>query len=514
MVPVKKPGRPLSACPHLHNQLCGCSSVTAAIPRKQKCHCGTGPSAGPPPAVQPRPVVSAIPDIPSPTKVTFRVQKPSSSSRPSSRKQSYDLGSLERMDSRNVNIVPFQNLASQTAFGQAVRNGQFPSIEYAQYSNDLQDPRPNAKIPDPSFPSQYPDLHGQPQHANGTYTAPASAIATADNLYLQLETVGASPVVNTAPSGGGSCCRAKPDIRSVPTTFASQIHTGQGSVNGDSLTDVPVLSGVSSTSSGATPETPKSNGHLETKQHLFPTEYSISQEAYKAYLPETTTYAYPASYGSYQHPLQPWEWRNMSNMYAQPFTQSQISDSLTTFTSDALLIPDTIHTCTCGHECQCIGCAAHPYNTATQNYVRSACNIGPEPSISTIPEYLNGHKNDNAFPSTTDPPVAETPSDSSSAEEQILSATDYFFVNYPYSGDGCGGDTNGCPCGDNCQCIGCAIHRFGESTMALPSDSWANSGGDAFTSGNGTDFTNGTLIKDEDSDDAKAGRPVKSCCGG
>jgi hypothetical protein len=87
------------------------------------------------------PVTSAIPDIPSPTK---------------------DLDSLERMDPSNANIIPFQNLASQTSLGQAVRNGQFASMTYVQYANDLHDPRPSAGIQDPFLQPHYPDLHGQP----------------------------------------------------------------------------------------------------------------------------------------------------------------------------------------------------------------------------------------------------------------------------------------------------------------------------------------------------------------
>jgi hypothetical protein len=222
----------------------------------------------------------------------------------------------------------------------------------------------------------------------------------------------------------------------------------------------------------------------------------------------------------------------MSNMYAQPMQQAQMTDGFTPFTSDTLLDPETLHTCACGHKCQCIGCAAHPYNTATTNYIRSAYNWAPGPSTPATTEYKNGNNDCNASPPTTDPsgpytsgngrhhsngvehspPVAETPSDSSVAEEQTLLASDYFFVNYPFSTDGCGGDTNSCPCGDDCQCIGCAIHRFGESTMALPSDSWTN--GDTFMSGDGTHPASGTLKKDENSDNENADRPAKSCCGG
>jgi hypothetical protein len=58
-------------------------------------------------------------------------------------------------------------------------------------------------------------------------------------------------------------------------------------------------------------------------------------------------------------------------------------------------------------------------------------------------------------------PTAHTPSSSTSGtgEEQSLSASDFFFVNYPFASDGCGGDTQSCPCGDDCQCLGCTIHN-------------------------------------------------------
>jgi hypothetical protein len=154
-----------------------------------------------------------------------------------------------------------------------------------------------------------------------------------------------------------------------------------------------------------------------------------------------------------------------------------------------------------------------------------------EPSTSGTSDFTNGHTNGTAHPSAADPiaahananglrhsngeelsgPHADTPSDSSSAEEQSLPASDYFFVSYPFSSDGCGGDTNNCPCGDECECIGCTIHRFDESSMALPSESWANE--HAFTNGEATELLNGTSVKDERLIDGLADEPKGSCCG-
>lgn len=435
------------------------------------------------------------------------------------------------MDPSNINIVPYQDLASQTALGQGVRNGQSVSITYVQYTNDLQDPQSSDGIQDPLFQSHYPERHDQPYHTNGTYTASGGEATTANGSYRHLETVGVSAVTTIAPSIGTSCCRTKPEIRNDIMTFGGQVQNWSGPGSGDSSTEAQAFSGFPSTNSVGTSETSGSNGHSETKQHSFPIEYSVNQDPFKAYLPQTTAYTYPASYGSYQHPLQPWEWRNMSNMYAQPILQSQILDGVPTFNPDTFPVPDTFHTCGCGDTCQCIGCVAHPYNDATQEYVRSAYNIVPEPATSATTRRMNGHNNGNTFPSTADPsrthtkgnarrnsngeehspPPAETPSDTSAAEEQALPSSDFFFVSYSFSSDGCGGDTNSCPCGDECECIGCAIHRFGDSSVALPSETWA--GEQPVMNGDESDATNGTLIKDESEGDGNIGKPAKSRCG-
>ncbi|KAH8747111.1 hypothetical protein F5882DRAFT_422542 [Hyaloscypha sp. PMI_1271] len=116
---------------------------------------------------------------------------------------------------------------------------------------------------------------------------------------------------------------------------------------------------------------------------------------------------------------------------------------------------DTVHTCGCGDTCQCIGCAAHPYNDATQKYVRSAYeSMNQPPTDGNITSQLT----------LTDPIsalTAHTPSSTTSGndEEQTLSASDFFFVNYTFASDGCGGNIQSCPCEDECECLGCTSHR-------------------------------------------------------
>jgi hypothetical protein len=528
MVPVKKPGRPLSACPHLHNQLCGCSSVTAAIPRKQKCHCGTGASTGPPLAVQPRPVLSAIPDIPSPTKVTFRVQKPPLSSRPGSRKQSYDLSSLERMDASSVNIAQYQTSATQPVVGQAL-NGNSNIATNGSYVNGLHRPRLNGGIQDPTIQSQYLDLSFPHSPTNGEYLsgylASGSAIFASDGSHLQPETQVEATLEDVIASSNASCCATKAETSNHTVIFEPEQFERPGSKGKSELP------GASLILSKVTPEAPVSNGRSETQHYLFSGNFPNTQDFYPSFAPQTTIYEYPASYGSYQQPLQPLQWHRdfRSNTYAQSTLQSEMMNDLTGFNGDTIPpTPKTQHLCSCGSTCQCIGCAAHPYNATTRNYVLSAYAMSHETSAPTSGEFSNGHTNGTPLPSTSDPhangnghtrnagdevspPHGDTPSDSSTVDEQTLPASDYIFVNYPFSSEGCGGDTSNCPCGDECECIGCTIHRFDESSMALPSESWANE--HIFTNGDDSGLLNGTSVKNEHLIDTFFDEPKRSCCG-
>jgi len=151
-----------------------------------------------------------------------------------------------------------------------------------------------------------------------------------------------------------------------------------------------------------------------------------------------------------------------------------------------------------------------------------------EQSVPANDEARSGQTSGTLLPSTSDPhangnghihntgddilpPNGDTPSDSSTAEEQTLPASDYIFVNYPFPSEGCGGDSNSCPCGDECECVGCMVHRFDESSMAIPSESWPND--QMFQNGDDSEFSNDISVKDEHVTDGVADAPRRSCCG-
>jgi hypothetical protein len=184
---------------------------------------------------------------------------------------------------------------------------------------------------------------------------------------------------------------------------------------------------------------------------------------YPQYLPHATIFTYPATYGSFENPLQPSTW--LENVRANNYATHPLPGSAPTvpFAPTLLGTLETVHTCGCGDGCQCIGCAAHPYNDATKQYVRNAMSeqeLRPE-------VYINGTTPINGSGVGIQPqgidassPTAQTPSSTTSVNgegEQVLDGAEYLFVNYNF--DGCGGETSSCPCGDDCECIGCTIHK-------------------------------------------------------
>lgn len=260
------------------------------------------------------------------------------------------------------------------------------------------------------------------------------------------------------PEASGSCCSSKTNGTTTPTPATTE--TANGHINGNTM---PLYQ----------PPMGMANG-------MYP------------FFATPNIFTYPPQYGSYMQPLQPKQWRQaMSNMNMAPQVQQAYmfgGQSAVPYQQAGAADPATwtSHQCSCGDSCQCIGCAAHPYNDATQSYVRSAWNAmmqdaqpvqnghahtnGTHSPPNGTHDVTNGHlPQTNGIGATASagktegaisPTAPQTPSDATSglAEEQALSANDFFFVSYPFT-DGCEGEMSSCQCGDDCQCIGCAIHN-------------------------------------------------------
>jgi len=536
MVPVRKPGRPLSICPHPPARPCGCAGVTAAIPRRQTCHCSPSrPSKGMETAIS----ADVAPGSPKSLSGPGRIQKPPKPPRPPTRKQSIDVTSLERIDANHVNILPpFDARAQDQAGSNGVASTALPPAsvggEFAALPIPLMPPHPGAMghMMYPVFPRPpmvSPSLNNEDQHdptngLNGSVNQHDALPASTHGAQAPPATQDAGPMLqhrrNSSKSNGtigpklGSCCQGP----STPTATKSPHGLGQGQApriqqNGNT----PPLNGVAM---------PPHN-----------------QPPFPSYFPQPTVFTYPPHYGSYLYPLLPDIWRQaMAFMTAG---SGGMSPNLVGHAPSNLnFVPDSnpqtptmgvSHMCTCGDGCQCIGCAAHPYNDATQDYVRSAWTTmmqegwstgvngmaPPVPTMGPIGEIsrpttanaltegmscpmpdtnqptgsprLNGsgagsccandnRNNPSAQPtgksSPKSPAAAQSPSDSgslSSEDQQTLSANDFFFVTYPFS-EACMGETASCPCGDDCQCLGCVVHG-NAGNMTTSSGPWGTGNG-------------------------------------
>ncbi|KAF3358692.1 AMP deaminase [Verticillium dahliae VDG1] len=498
MVPVRKPGRPLSTSPPPPSRGCGCGSVTAAIPRKQKCNCGPSTPADSDIIKVESPASEAVPTSPARSSTvssaSYRVQK--QSSKPSSRKQSFGPATLDRIDSSQFNIIPAFDAAQTIP----------PHLNGGMDAMGMPTPRPSMEYG--QMPMMGPDGILQSHMVFPMYQTPMPPIMLPPDVQKQPggPTMAAPkpPTANPATDspkngGGGSCCsggaksakttppastESSPKVAPKPSTGSccssknkSPPSTKNGTLNG---TPLPPINGV------AVPP--------------FQPPTALASQVFQQYYPQPTLFHYPASYGSYMTPLQPAQWRQTMQalQYRQALPANGSYDIPTPMVYGQNASPvngmGTSHECTCGDGCQCVGCAAHPYNNATQDYVRSAWQSMVEDSY----QHSNGHglhvangsdgangangTNGHAdgingasdLPPSRDgevsgsPTAPQTPSDATSGVGEELSANDFFFVNYPFGGDSCSGETAFCPCGDDCQCLGCSIHN--NTTVPVPEE--------------------------------------------
>lgn len=161
------------------------------------------------------------------------------------------------------------------------------------------------------------------------------------------------------------------------------------------------------------------------------------------------------------------------------------------------------HTCNCGPTCNCVLCIDHPYNNATMNHIATEFGQmmssdaqqfspgsahgrnGSRPDLSW--QGWNGMMppgfNDASF-MNSQPQQSHSPPQQASDMDIILNPADFQMFNFAWpppdedgippqfdnAGQGldlnmmdlngfCGGAPDGCPCGDDCACIGCQIHK-------------------------------------------------------
>ena len=470
MVPVRKPGRPLSTCPCPPGKPCACGGVKVAIPRKQQCGCGPENGKEESPDEQER-IPAETPT--SPSRPSFRVNKPSS--RPNGRKQSFDPANFGRIDPMSVNILTPQNGGLDT-------NGAV--MPAGRIGGQMPPPSTSGYMPNIAYVSSGPP-NGYPHAQDLTYAPPLGynlgsqyahtqhlphAVKREDGFSSpQIHPLGGLSVQTTPPTNGTkSCCspavdepQPKVDLGpSLMPTNSVQVSTGGSCCSNKKDSPVSGPNGL------ATSQPDYDKAFLPQ----FQSPMDLKHQSFQAPIQFPTIYTYPANYGSWQHPVDQAIWQQIA---------SQPSMSLGATISHATngTVPGdvgTSHECACV-DCKCVGCLAHPFNDQMFQYVNHAymesptgsnghttiADLGPQTQANAGAGAGTGAGTRSIVPPES-PPEAHTPSDASGfSDEQSLSTVDYFFVNLPMRMDGtCGGDLQACPCGDDCQCIGCLVHNI------------------------------------------------------
>ncbi|PGH08555.1 hypothetical protein GX51_01074 [Blastomyces parvus] len=198
-----------------------------------------------------------------------------------------------------------------------------------------------------------------------------------------------------------------------------------------------------------------------------------------------TGYSSPNPVNSYDSITHPMNGFPSSGMHLFAFHKNQIpKDSLP-------------HNCNCGDDCQCLGCASHPYNNTTRQYIQQMGYMitsgqddwSPEPTDNSPRPALDSHvahesvSYNNDWPSSslplhgpnqvqwnfphTGPPLDNlgssvvTPAVYDPNQDQMLmQPAAYYELEYPVGLlDPCTNMTGTCQCGANCSCVGCLTHN-------------------------------------------------------
>lgn len=148
------------------------------------------------------------------------------------------------------------------------------------------------------------------------------------------------------------------------------------------------------------------------------------------------------------------------------------------------------HNCGCGDTCQCLGCASHPFNDTTRQYIQEMGYMAlgdadeNQPTspynghdFSTSLETYNpqnivyGQNNTNQEPSSSlanNNPIP-SPGVYSQHYEQLMQPAAYYTLEYPVGMPDlspCNNIMGTCQCGISCSCTGCLTHT-GHNGLAL-----------------------------------------------
>ncbi|KAF5863794.1 hypothetical protein ETB97_009257 [Aspergillus alliaceus] len=457
MMKVPKAGRPLAKCPHPKGT-CSCQKLYAfmiRIPKGSTCLC--------------RPVyqVPVDPNESAPTTPTSFA--PTASPAP---------GKVQKSSRRQVKTAPesiAKALDSIPDFGkQHIENGasnHLPSYTpqspgYGTVQNSLPQ---SADTPSTLLPHHAVDDGADPKPQSGSCCSKKPL-----------------PPVQTKPQG--SCCK-----KSEPPA-AQNGHSAELTTNGSSVSFTSPLN--------ATSFTPLSTPYISSWQEFNAAGQNNFYQQFVPHQLPTTQPAYMPGYTLHTAPKAvdmsfPTQNRSDDGFTQSFFPHSHTHDGHNTeYTAPATFNGDPTHNCSCGDNCQCLGCASHPFNNTTRQHVQEMGLLVAFDGEDQTVDNMNGYQTPSLHgkrPSTTSldysyanfshalnncpQPLmthsygeqASTPNIMRSgyssppaeymSEQHLMEPSEYYTLEYPVGlPSGCSDVTGSCQCGNDCCCVGCLTH--------------------------------------------------------
>ncbi|KAK8209232.1 hypothetical protein IWZ01DRAFT_310077 [Phyllosticta capitalensis] len=331
LLEVRKPGRPLSSCPHLGGN-CGCERlvINYTIPRSSECACPTASSAAP----VAEPVVTTAAGI-NGAAAGGRVQKTKNRKSVSSRNPAV----LEKA----IKATEDDNQAPKSCCS---KNSTPPAADAADSATP-----PGEEKPTPSPDSSDRPLNVQLEARKEINFTPVTQVNGWN--HTNLKTSGSTTVTQVQPSRQSSCCGTKAETPApLPVSRAP----------------------APQERNGYTMSNPIGQPHYEPNQSypFFPGR-AHPNERFQGPAFSTVTVPGVLGYGTNGNGF-----ANFRPNYAQwtpGLVQGQVSN-------------DFLHECTCGDACACLGCPVHPRNETTMKHVREITDfMVNDPLYSNPPSY-------------------------------------------------------------------------------------------------------------------------------
>ena len=301
------------------------------------------------------------------------------------------------------------------------------------------------------------------------------------------------PLVQTQPQA--SCCKK-------PESPAQNGHSTERTTDGSSAPYTPSLNATSFTPI-STPQIPtwQDFNAVGQNRHYPPFVSHQQSTGQPAYVPGYRLHTSPKAVAmSFPH----------QNIISSSLTQSFVSQPFSHDTNNsgymapATLNSDPIHNCSCGDNCQCLGCASHPFNNTTRQHVQEMGLLVAFDGEDRAVENMNGYQTpslqgrqhsatqldypytnfSHAFNNGTQHLMMHSygeqnqtsrilgngysspPADYLS-EQQFMEPSEYYTLEYPVGlPSGCSDVTGNCQCGNDCNCVGCFTHS-GHNGLSL-----------------------------------------------